>query len=54
MTNSLENYYSCLEIGTNQLDKMLESDSKKWETNLKLTKDGLDRMSQQLSSFSAE
>ena len=42
----LEDYYTCLDLATAKLDKIFINDQNKWNTNLKLTRDGLDRMNQ--------
>ena len=42
----LEDYYKCLDLSTEKLEKIFINDENKWNTNLKLTRDGLDRMNQ--------
>ena len=54
LSQQLEDYYKCLDLATAKLDKIFINDENKWNTNLKLTRDGLDRMNQQLSAFSAQ
>ena len=51
LTCTLQDYFGCLELGITQLEQNLARDQKKWENNLKLTKEGLDRMTKTLSAI---
>ena len=51
---AIQDYYQCLNLDMTRLENMFESDRHKWDNNLKLTKQGIDRMKQTLSSISAE
>ena len=54
LTSKLEEYLSCLNLGTETLEKLFAKDEKKWKDNLTQTQKGLTKMTENLQVLLVE